>query len=186
MTSLTRGKRRPAITTTSQVNAVTPESFENGCIVWDDTINKFKYWDGTIWRPIPGDFIPAYGEQELASDVNVDFADGVKEVANYAIDDSGVFLVQVEAYVNFAVEATTAANTLGLQLRDTSTSGTVIGQTWLSQKRSGNIVHGSVMGFITNPTDVKFCVSTIETAADALVVKSYTNNGTIGRWLRIG
>jgi hypothetical protein len=185
MTVLVRGKARPGIATTSQVNAVTPAAHETGSLLYDQTIDKFKYWDGDEWKPLPGGWTPSYGEVELANDVTFVTADGTVGLMTLEINESGLFLVQAEAYFHFSADSTSAAQTTDIQLRDSSLSGTVLGKTWVSQKRGGDyIVHATVQGFINNPTDV--IVSTTTLSDQTVIVKSYANHGTIAHWLRIG
>ena len=180
MAVLTRGKRRPGNATTTQINAIATAGLEKGSLLGDQTIDKFKYWNGAIWKPLPVDVGPSYGEKELANDVDVTVAEVVCDT--YEITDSGIFVVQASCFVKFGVAGSISQIT-DLELwRDGSPTAKV----WVSQARGGNyVVHGTVMAHVSAPCTVTLVSNTLH-EVDVVTLKSYANNGTIAHWHRIG
>ena len=182
MAVMTRGKRRPGNATTTQINAIATAGLEKGSLLGDLTIDKFRYLNGTIWKPLPGDLGPSYGEKELANDFDIDTSNTTCDT--YSITDSGIFVVQASVFVSFGAFADNNVNqTTDVSLLRNSLYKATIR---LGQARGGNyVVHGTVLAHVVAPCTVTL-VSSTTNDDDIVTVKSYANNGTIAHWHRIG
>lgn len=178
MADILLGKLRPAIATTSQINAVTPESFGNGSFLYDETIDKFKYWDHTVWKPLPAGFTVGFGEQELATDQSVTGSQSAKDT--YDIPTSGTWMIDALCFVSFPNTSPTSAQLTTIELRR---NGAEVANHNLSMKRAGYVVSGAIKAFVAGPCTMTLHCYTSE--GTDITLKSYANHGTIAHWLRV-
>lgn len=179
MAVITFGKKRPAVGTTTQINALTdPPANRIGSWLYDGTIDKFRYFDGADWIAFPVGPAPGYGEQELASDVVLTTSTAALDT--FVISEAGTWMVSAVMFVQFPNTISSAAQTTEVELRR---DGGSIAKHFLSMKRSGYIVCASIKAFVIGPCTITLHVAALESTE--VTLKSYANAGSIMHWLRV-